>query len=264
MRWRIALLGLLLFSSPAAADWEPNNRIKPGESRIYEWQPVVDPSMLDARACATTIWSFEKDTISGSGLARANLYTCPRIDSVVSNLECKVVQRFKDDEFDLAANHKPGFFFLDVRGQSIPPAIAQVSVYCSDKYVAKANYIRKDVLLDTRAIHPTGIVDVPFNTSPYTKGYFVFHTSDPVGSIFLTLTILSADDGNILCVHPTSIGGNDDYVMALGGDEFELAGGGGVDLVCNVPLPGTVIFRYVSFTAGAEADLDVTFYGIPD
>jgi hypothetical protein len=256
--WLIAMFAL----PAAAADWSHNNRIKPGENRNYEFTVDEDSSMLDARACATTVFFWHQDVTGTQDTGEATLFSCPRIDSVQS--ACKKLMEFNDDESSMAVGDKPGFFYVRTDTAPTGTAVSRVGAFCTDQYVGLPNYIRKvQLLVPTEVVQGAPLV-LAVNELGYDKGYFVMETTGVNGGASLSVALRNNDPGNNwnICVFDT-VTTNTDEVMIVGGESYELAGGGGVDTDCNRPLTRDMEIN-MSVSVGGSIFVALWFYGIPN
>lgn len=258
LRFWISLL-LVLFAAPTlASDWSHNNRIKPGENRSYEFTALDDSAMLDARACATTVFSWDQD-ITGSQLTgEGTLYSCPQVDSATA--QCTIVSQLKDYETAMAVSEKPGFFFLDTTTAATGTAISRLTAFCAREFVRSPNYVRKVQLHD--AVLGFGpAVEIPFSAGNFTRGYFVIQTTGTTGGASTVVKIENGATGDewTMCLSNT-ITSDTDQIMLFGGEGYE--SGNGVNTDCNRALSRDLILD-INVSVGGSMGVEIWFYGIP-
>ena len=266
LRFWISLL-LVLFAAPAlAADWSHNNRIKPGENRNYEMAVgAADSSMLDARSCGTTVFSWNQDITGVQATADVVLYSCPKADSVVAN--CRIVQTLTDAETAMAVSEKPGFFFVDVISAPTSTAVARVSAFCTSTFTSKPNYVRRAEIF-FNVVTDVLPLTKPLNQPGFTRGYLILELNSAAGSPLFEVIIRNGvigDDWEICNSGAAAMALNgDDYVILFGGEGYEQTTSTGVDLDCNRALSTDMEIHVLTPVGSSSGNVRGTFYGIPN
>lgn len=268
MRWFAAILLLFFCGVASADDWDGGNRIKPGETRSYIVEGMGNSEILDARACATTIFNWEQDITGTQTTAEATLQSCAVVDPATV-AECDAVTYLIDSEAGMAVSNKPGFFWMQVHIAPTGTAIGRMSAFCSDEFVAKPNFVSKIQLLDdANATAGTTIFPITL-PSHYTRGYFVSESTVDSGTPAHIVSVQNSLTTNSWLICTGAIGFlGVDAVMLVGGEGFERTPGTapqaalGVDIACNRAL--TKDMDISIFVNAGAMDFDVWFYGIPN
>jgi hypothetical protein len=134
--WLRTLAVLLLLSgTAAAADWEHNNRIQPGENRNYVMPSGMteDSAILDGRRCGTMSFAYERDIEGTNNVARASLFACPKADSVKA--DCLLIEAYTTDAFEIISTHRPGFWMVGNITDAGSGGVARMAAYCGKELV---------------------------------------------------------------------------------------------------------------------------------
>ncbi len=258
------LLVLLFATTASAGDWSPTNRIKPGENRSYQFTTLDDSVMLDARACATSLFSWQQDIAGSNAVAEATLYECPTMTSVVAN--CSPVTELVKDVGGMAVLRKPGFYLLDTTTAPTSSGIARMTAFCSKNLATQENFIVRRTYLDQMTITQGSVFAAAFNPGNRTKGFFIvnFQEFTDTPTVLFLIEHQIFDFARNLCVGDNETTEDSRQLLMMGLTSASGEIDGVVNKSCPRPLSNNMQIRVSVSGALATAEVTAIWYGHPN